>query len=84
MAIKKTVDFKGLTIQYAYIKVMRPTIYEGNNKMTFAVYFYSERGATSFDNMFFESPYSLDGPNPVKQGYEFIKTLDQFSGGEDC
>jgi len=28
--------------------------------------------------------YSIDGENPIKQAYEYIKTLPEFEGAEDC
>jgi len=29
-------------------------------------------------------PYALDGGNPIKQAYDYIKTLPEFAGATDC
>lgn len=31
-----------------------------------------------------EFALELDGPNPIKQAYEHLKTLPEFAGAEDC
>jgi hypothetical protein len=32
----------------------------------------------------YEFPLNLDGPNPIKQAYLYLKTLPEFSGATDC
>jgi len=32
----------------------------------------------------FEFPVDLDGPNPIKQAYEHLKTLPEFKDAIDC
>jgi hypothetical protein len=29
-------------------------------------------------------PYALDGGNPIKQAYDYLKTLPEFAGATDC
>jgi hypothetical protein len=31
-----------------------------------------------------EFPLDLDGPNPIKQAYQFLKTLPEFFDATDC
>lgn len=82
MALKKTVTFKGITVQDAYIKVWR---FEGEKtKMRFGVCYQADANSQPFDSVTVECPYSLDGENPIKQAYEHIKTLPEFAGAQDC
>jgi len=32
----------------------------------------------------FEFPLDLEGPNPIKQAYNYLKTLNEFSSAIDC
>lgn len=31
-----------------------------------------------------EFPANMDGPNFIRQGYEYLKTLPEFAGAADC
>jgi hypothetical protein len=37
-----------------------------------------------FSDVDYQCAYSLDGKNPIKQAYEYLKTLDNFSSAVDC
>ncbi len=84
MALRQSVEFKGIQIPYAYIKVVTPQIQHGNDGVEFRVNYMSSKGAETFMTKTFECSYSMDGVNPIKQGYEHIKTLEEFAGSEDC
>lgn len=84
MAIAKTIDFKGIVVNDAYIRVTNPTISEDKSTITADLSFYAYKGAPEFDKSRFTCAYDLEGYNPIKQGYDYIKTLEQYSGAVDC
>lgn len=84
MALKKSMEFKGISVENAYIKVVSPTIHEGNTSMSFIVTYSSGRGGVNFNSMIVQADYSLGGDNPVKQGYARLKAMEEFYGAEDC
>lgn len=84
MAIEKTIEFKGITVVDAHITAVMPAISIGNRTMTFGVQYRSSAGAEVFQSEIMESPYSLDGGNPVEQAYEHLKSLPAFDGAIDC
>ena len=48
------------------------------------VLYLTESSAVELSSNRVEFPYDLDGENPIKQAYEYIKTLPEFEGAEDC
>lgn len=82
MALKKTITFKGITVQDAYIKVWR---FEGEKtKVRVGVCYQADADNPPFDSQMIDCPYVLDGENPIKQAYEHIKTLPEFADAQDC
>lgn len=89
MAINKSINFKGIEIKDAYIRISR---FEGDkNKLSFGVSFHSDANAQAFDNKTYllnddeaGVVFVLDGDNPIKQAYQFLKTLPEFAGAVDC
>ena len=82
MALQKTVTHKGVEIKDCFIRVFQ---FNGNKTtLEFGVGYHS-----SIENeMFFSESYAfngfvLDSTNPVKQAYEYLKTLSQFEGAAD-
>lgn len=43
-----------------------------------------ETGGLLLDTISRGFPLDLDGPNPIKQAYQFLKTLPEFSDAVDC
>jgi hypothetical protein len=84
MAIKKKMEFKGLVVDKAYIRVVMPTIRPGNKQFEFAVQVMATAEQQPFTVSTYEAAYDLLGPNPLKQAYAHIKSLDEFSGAVDC
>ena len=84
MALKKVIEFKGLVVDKAYIRVVMPTIRTGNNMFEFVVQFMATAQSPPFNASTYEAPYDLNGDNPLRQAYAHIKTLDEFVGAEDC
>lgn len=84
MAIKKNVEtIFGFEIQNAYIRVEGLQI--GKNEMTFQVRSYKDNsGLPHFADASFNCAYSLVGDNPIKQAYQYLKTLPAFADATDC
>ena len=82
MALTKDTKFKGITIPLAYIRVNN---FSGSKShIAFNVGFYgpaNEQGEREmFDQQAHQCAYDLNGSNAVKQAYEHLKTLPEFSG----
>ena len=84
MALKKTIDFRGIPVTDAYIRIDTATINSGNERIDFIVHYMASGDSISFNSVSFQCAYDLLGDNPVKQGYEYLKSLDQFVDAEDC
>jgi len=82
MALQKTVNFKGITVGDAYIKVQS---FSGSKELLkFAVETCSRAGEQALTVSSYEMPYSIDGGNPIAQAYEYLKTLPEFAGATNC
>jgi hypothetical protein len=86
MALEKTIalNFAGKEIEFqnAYIKVMSA----GGNKTEVAAsisYFDKQNGNVFKQNIVSFAP-SMDRGNFIKQAYDHLKTLPEFSGAADC
>ncbi len=38
----------------------------------------------AFDKIVYVTSYNIDGENPFKQAYEYIKTLPEYADAIDC
>jgi hypothetical protein len=82
MALQKTVIFKGITVGDAYLKIQS---FSGSKELLkFDLATHSKSGEQSLAVTSFEIPYSIDGSNPIKQAYGYLKTLPEFAGALDC
>lgn len=84
MALSKTIEFKGIVVPRAYIRVDGLTIHPGNSAMAFWVNSMVSPDEPALDSAQVESPYRLEGGNPIRQAYDHLKTLEKFQGAEDC
>ena len=50
----------------------------------FAARAYVSDDKPSFAETFHACAYDLNGDNPIKQAYEYLKTLPEFTGATDC
>jgi hypothetical protein len=84
MALLKTVStVHGFQAVNAYHRVESVSLMN-KEKISFHV-----RSYTSTDKPFFEEKvivvsYSINGANPIKQAYDHLKTLPEFSDAVDC
>jgi len=84
MAISKTVvTVQGFTATNAYHRVESVSLV-GKNEINFHVRSYVSTDKPFFTEEVLSCAYALDGDNPIKQAYTYIKTLSDFSGATDC
>lgn len=83
MAIIKNIELEnGIKVDSAYIRVEFPSITK--DKLTFVVRKYANKDKPFFAEDVIECSYNIEGENPFKQAYEYLKTLEEFKNAEDC
>lgn len=82
MALQANTRWNGVSVQNAYIKVLS---YSGDkHTVSFSVaYFASQDEQKMFGQEQRECSLDLNGDNPIKQAYEYLKTLPEFAGAAD-
>jgi hypothetical protein len=83
MALQKSINYKGAQINGAYFKISNVKI----SKTTFVaeVFCFVNKDQPQPINVeFYAGKYNLNGENPIKQAYEFLKTLPEFVNASDC
>lgn len=85
MALKKTVVTPhGFEALDAYHRVENVSI-EDKVTLAFNVTSYKEaQGFSKFLQMKHECSYDIQGDNPIRQAYRYLKTLPQFADATDC
>lgn len=85
MAIQKTVTTQhGLVANNAYHKVENVAI-QNKDQMSFNVkVFVSKEQNLPFEMLAFSCVYDIQGDNPIRQAYKYVKTLPEFSDAVDC
>jgi hypothetical protein len=82
MALAKTTDFKGITLNNAYHRVWGVSLTK--NLISFGVSVSVSANTEMIDSKSHSCAYDLEGANPIKQAYEHLKTLPEFEGATDC
>ena len=84
MALNKTVTTpQGFEASGAYHRVSFVRL-DGKDKIVFIVSSNKDKTSSSFEDRSFEAAYDLEGGNPIKQAYEYLKTKPEFAGSTDC
>lgn len=52
--------------------------------MEFHVRSYLDKTLPFFAEHIHSAPYTLDGENPIKQAYIYLKSTDEFADAQDC
>jgi|LauGreDrversion4_2_1035121.scaffolds.fasta_scaffold91181_1 hypothetical protein len=66
----------------AYLKV---TSFSGSKEtISFALGTFKEKDGILLQKQEYVFAIDLDGPNPIKQAYEYLKTLPEFADATDC
>ena len=66
----------------AYIKVQ--TVFCTKSDMNINVLIHKEQNGLVVDARQYFSSLDLNGFNPIKQAYDYLKTLPEFAGATDC
>ena len=84
MALKKTVNtIQGFEAIDAYHRVEGVQI--NKDKINFQIRSYKDdSGLPHFADLSFNCAYDIQGDNPIRQAYKFIKTLPDFADAVDC
>jgi hypothetical protein len=84
MALSKTTTTAtGFEAVNAYHRVEAVSI-KGKDSFSFHVRSYKEANMPFFTEQVITAPYDLEGVNPIKQAYLYVKTLPEFAGAIDC
>lgn len=81
LLITKKTD-TGLLVENTYSRI--DNIFISRNRMTITLNYYKDKDLLPFIWSTYGCEYTTDGENPFKQAYEYLKTLEEFKGSEDC
>ena len=81
MALAKNTEYKSVTIESAYFRVSSVTAQK--DTMTFGLGLHATETSEMISHETYSCAYDIDGENPIKQAYEHLKTLPEFSDAED-
>ena len=84
MALNKTTtSSQGFEAVNAYHRVEGLCLVT-NQSMTFRVRTYKDVAFPAFADNGYSCAYDITGENPIKQAYEYLKTLPEFANATDC
>jgi len=84
MALNKTVtSSQGFEVINAYHRVQGLYLVTNQN-ITFQVCVYKDIKYPPFAENNYSCAYDINGDNPIKQAYEYLKTLPKFANATDC
>lgn len=81
MALLKTTTFKGITINDAYHRVWGVSVSKDNLSFRVGVHVSADSEMIISSSHF--CYYNIDGENPIRQAYEYLKALPEFNGATD-
>lgn len=82
MALQKDVTTSsGIAVSQAYCRVGLVSLTK--DALNFSLMFYADKEKSPFDQRSFTCVYDLNGQNPIKQAYQYLKTLPAFSDARD-
>lgn len=82
MALQFTHSFNGLTVKNCYAKV---AFFSGSkHSLAFQVEHRTSANQDPYATTSHSCELLLEGPNPIKQAYEYLKTLPEFADAVDC
>lgn len=84
MAISINTKYRGISVRDSYVSIVLYSIALGKEDMAFSVAYRSFANEDPFNAQSYTAPYSLEGGNPYRQAYEYLKTLPEFEGCIDC
>lgn len=84
MAISLDIEYQGITVVGAYVKVAAVSIQDNRSLLAFSVWYCASVDAVPFKGGVFETSYDIEGANPFDQAYAHLKLLPEFTGCIDC
>lgn len=83
MALETNITLNsGIVVEDAYCRVENATVTKQTSSFVLAIY--ADKNKPVVLQKHFLMEYSLEGENPIKQAYLYLKTLPGFEGAEDC
>jgi hypothetical protein len=83
MALQKTAQTNfGFDVKNSYIRVEGVRVEK--DKIQFQARTSVDGVKPHFADVSYECGYVIEGENPIKQAYEYLKTLPEFDGAVDC
>lgn len=84
MALQKTITTPyGIEVPDAYFRVEYVRV-TSKTSIQFNVYGYADPSKQFIVESLESCAYDLNGDNPIKQAYAYLKTLPEFEGAIDC
>jgi hypothetical protein len=84
MALQKNLDtVYGINIPDAYFRVTSAVI-QNKNCLGFTVNSYADKNLQAIGSSQYSCEYDINGENPLKQAYIYLRTLEEFSTAIDC
>ena len=74
----------GLTAPNSYVRVTGVHVVTKTQASASLSFFASPTSPIAYQNAEQSFAYVLDGPNPIAQAYQFLKTLPKFFDSVDC
>jgi len=78
----------GIDLDACYIKITKVEITDKAQMRADVSFFANVNSSASSHPLYVKSEadmaYDLDGPNPIKQAYQHLKTLPEFADAIDC
>lgn len=84
MALKLDTNYKDVPVKEAYVTVAAVTLGVDKADMSFSVQTCAQADSEPLTYVYYNTSYNMDGENPFKQAYEYLKTLPEFDGAVDC
>lgn len=81
MALSKNIEFNGIEVQNAYIKVENVVVEK--NSMMATVIWRAKADSQPLKNKSYGLEYDINGKNPLAQSYDRLKSLPEFDGATD-
>lgn len=81
MALSKNMEFSGIQVQGAYIKVENVTVEK--DSMAATVIWRASSNSAPLKNKTYGLVYDINGKNPLAQAYDKLKALPEFAGSSD-
>jgi hypothetical protein len=82
MALKINIETEsGIKVDGAYCRVEYPYLTKDSVSFNLRKYVVSDK--PFFEESFYSTVYNLEGDNPIKQAYEYLKNLPEFADAVD-